>query len=188
MDRALLGAERASIEADPTGEFEELVGIYEAKGLNPGSHAKSRPYRTGSGGCPRGLRTASRGSRAHERGCPRRFDCGPQLRHRRRHSARSDDVTASGRAAGIDVRRHPLRPRADGLVRCMADRAAGDQAGTPQYRARECSHGSRHPCGFGPGLSYLAQSGAVASASKVGHRELRIADVILARGEIRKSN
>lgn len=36
MDRALLGAERASIEADPTGEFEELVGIYEAKGLNPG--------------------------------------------------------------------------------------------------------------------------------------------------------
>ena len=36
MDRALLGAERASIEADPTGEFEELAGIYEAKGLNPG--------------------------------------------------------------------------------------------------------------------------------------------------------
>jgi VIT1/CCC1 family predicted Fe2+/Mn2+ transporter len=36
MDRALLEAERASIEADPAGEFEELVGIYEAKGLNPG--------------------------------------------------------------------------------------------------------------------------------------------------------
>jgi VIT1/CCC1 family predicted Fe2+/Mn2+ transporter len=35
MDRALLEAERASIEADPVGEFEELVGIYEAKGLNP---------------------------------------------------------------------------------------------------------------------------------------------------------
>ena len=36
MDRALPEAERASIEADPVGEFEELVGIYEAKGLNPG--------------------------------------------------------------------------------------------------------------------------------------------------------
>jgi VIT1/CCC1 family predicted Fe2+/Mn2+ transporter len=36
MNRALLEAERASIEADPAGEFEELVGIYEAKGLNPG--------------------------------------------------------------------------------------------------------------------------------------------------------
>ena len=36
MDRALLEAERASIEADPAGEFEELVGIYEAKGLDPG--------------------------------------------------------------------------------------------------------------------------------------------------------
>jgi VIT1/CCC1 family predicted Fe2+/Mn2+ transporter len=36
MDRALLEAERASIEADPADEFEELVGIYEAKGLNPG--------------------------------------------------------------------------------------------------------------------------------------------------------
>jgi VIT1/CCC1 family predicted Fe2+/Mn2+ transporter len=35
MDRALLEAERASIETDPAGEFEELVGIYEAKGLDP---------------------------------------------------------------------------------------------------------------------------------------------------------
>jgi VIT1/CCC1 family predicted Fe2+/Mn2+ transporter len=34
MNRALLAAERASIEADPQGEFEELVGIYEAKGLD----------------------------------------------------------------------------------------------------------------------------------------------------------
>ena len=34
MNRALLEAERASIEADPDGEFEELVGIYEAKGLS----------------------------------------------------------------------------------------------------------------------------------------------------------
>jgi VIT1/CCC1 family predicted Fe2+/Mn2+ transporter len=33
MNRRLLAAERASIEADPEGEFEELVGIYEAKGL-----------------------------------------------------------------------------------------------------------------------------------------------------------
>jgi hypothetical protein len=149
------------------------------QGPEPGTRTPSRrsPYRTASGGCPRGRRTASRGSRAHERGCPRRFDRGPQLRH----SARSDDAAAPGRAAGIDVRRHPLRPRADGLVRGMADRAAGDQAGTPQYRARKCSHGGRHPCGFGPGLSYLAQSGAVASASKVRHRELHIADVILAR-------
>ena len=36
MDRARLEAERASSEADPAGEFEELLGIYEAKGLNPG--------------------------------------------------------------------------------------------------------------------------------------------------------
>jgi VIT1/CCC1 family predicted Fe2+/Mn2+ transporter len=35
MDRALLEAERASIEANPAGEYEELVGIYEAKGLDP---------------------------------------------------------------------------------------------------------------------------------------------------------
>ncbi len=35
MNRALLDAERASIEADPAGELEELVGIYEAKGLSP---------------------------------------------------------------------------------------------------------------------------------------------------------
>jgi vacuolar iron transporter family protein len=35
MNRALLEAERASIEADPAGELEELAGIYEAKGLNP---------------------------------------------------------------------------------------------------------------------------------------------------------
>jgi VIT1/CCC1 family predicted Fe2+/Mn2+ transporter len=34
VNRALLEAERASIEADPAGELEELVGIYEAKGLN----------------------------------------------------------------------------------------------------------------------------------------------------------
>jgi vacuolar iron transporter family protein len=33
MNRALVEAERASIEADPDGEFEELVGIYRAKGL-----------------------------------------------------------------------------------------------------------------------------------------------------------
>lgn len=33
MNRGLLAAERESIEADPHGEFEELVGIYEAKGL-----------------------------------------------------------------------------------------------------------------------------------------------------------
>ena len=33
MNRALVEAERASIEADPDGEFEELVGIYQAKGL-----------------------------------------------------------------------------------------------------------------------------------------------------------
>ncbi len=35
VNRALLEAERASIETDPAGELEELVGIYEAKGLNP---------------------------------------------------------------------------------------------------------------------------------------------------------
>jgi VIT1/CCC1 family predicted Fe2+/Mn2+ transporter len=35
MNRALLEAERASIEADPAGELEELAGIYEAKGLDP---------------------------------------------------------------------------------------------------------------------------------------------------------
>ena len=34
MNRALLEAERASIEADPAGEFEELTGIYQAKGLS----------------------------------------------------------------------------------------------------------------------------------------------------------
>jgi VIT1/CCC1 family predicted Fe2+/Mn2+ transporter len=33
MNSGLLAAERASIEADPEGEFEELVGLYEAKGL-----------------------------------------------------------------------------------------------------------------------------------------------------------
>jgi VIT1/CCC1 family predicted Fe2+/Mn2+ transporter len=35
MNRTLIDEERASIEADPAGEFEELVGIYEAKGLSP---------------------------------------------------------------------------------------------------------------------------------------------------------
>jgi VIT1/CCC1 family predicted Fe2+/Mn2+ transporter len=34
MNRALVEEERASIEADPDGEFEELVGIYQAKGLD----------------------------------------------------------------------------------------------------------------------------------------------------------
>jgi VIT1/CCC1 family predicted Fe2+/Mn2+ transporter len=34
MNGRLLEAERASIEADPEAEFEELVGIYEAKGLS----------------------------------------------------------------------------------------------------------------------------------------------------------
>jgi VIT1/CCC1 family predicted Fe2+/Mn2+ transporter len=34
MNHARLEAERASIDADPAGEFEELVGIYEAKGLD----------------------------------------------------------------------------------------------------------------------------------------------------------
>ena len=33
MHNRLVEAERASIEADPTGEFEELVATYEAKGL-----------------------------------------------------------------------------------------------------------------------------------------------------------
>jgi vacuolar iron transporter family protein len=34
MNHTLLEEERASIEADPAGELEELVGIYEAKGLS----------------------------------------------------------------------------------------------------------------------------------------------------------
>ena len=34
MNRAQIEAERASIESDPEGEFEELTGIYEAKGLS----------------------------------------------------------------------------------------------------------------------------------------------------------
>ncbi len=34
MNRTLLDAERASIAADPQGEFEELVGLYAAKGLS----------------------------------------------------------------------------------------------------------------------------------------------------------
>ena len=34
MNRSLLEAERASIAADPHAEFEELVGIYETKGLS----------------------------------------------------------------------------------------------------------------------------------------------------------
>jgi VIT1/CCC1 family predicted Fe2+/Mn2+ transporter len=34
MHLSVLEAERASIEADPVAEFEELVGIYEAKGLS----------------------------------------------------------------------------------------------------------------------------------------------------------
>lgn len=34
LNLAQIEAERASIETDPVGEFEELVGIYEAKGLN----------------------------------------------------------------------------------------------------------------------------------------------------------
>jgi vacuolar iron transporter family protein len=34
MNRALVEAEAAQIAADPDGEFDELVGIYEAKGLN----------------------------------------------------------------------------------------------------------------------------------------------------------
>lgn len=36
MNRSLLESERASIEADPEGEFAELVEIYEAKGLSTG--------------------------------------------------------------------------------------------------------------------------------------------------------
>ena len=35
-NRSLLEAEQASIEADPDGEFEELVEIYESKGLSSG--------------------------------------------------------------------------------------------------------------------------------------------------------
>jgi VIT1/CCC1 family predicted Fe2+/Mn2+ transporter len=35
-NRSLLEAEKASIEADPDGELEELVGIYESKGLSSG--------------------------------------------------------------------------------------------------------------------------------------------------------
>jgi vacuolar iron transporter family protein len=35
MDRGLLEAERASIEADPRAELDELVRIYETKGLSP---------------------------------------------------------------------------------------------------------------------------------------------------------
>jgi VIT1/CCC1 family predicted Fe2+/Mn2+ transporter len=36
MHNRLVEAERASIEADPAGELEELVAAYEAKGLEPG--------------------------------------------------------------------------------------------------------------------------------------------------------
>jgi VIT1/CCC1 family predicted Fe2+/Mn2+ transporter len=36
MHHRMVEAERASIEADPSGELEELVAIYEAKGLDPG--------------------------------------------------------------------------------------------------------------------------------------------------------
>jgi hypothetical protein len=161
MDRTVLEAERASIEADPAGEFEELVGIYKAKGLNPRLARQVAEALTEldpvAAHADAELRLGLSGPRV-------------ELRRRRRHSARSDDMAAAGRAAGPDLHRHRLRPRADGLVRGMADRAAGDQAGTPQYRARECSHGGRHPGGFGPGLSYLAQRGAVvAAASGIAH-------------------
>ena len=36
MHNRMVDAERASIEADPAGEFEQLVAAYEAKGLEPG--------------------------------------------------------------------------------------------------------------------------------------------------------
>lgn len=36
MHNRMVAAERASIEADPAGELEELVAAYEAKGLEPG--------------------------------------------------------------------------------------------------------------------------------------------------------
>jgi len=36
MHRRMVETERASIEADPTGELEELVAAYEEKGLEPG--------------------------------------------------------------------------------------------------------------------------------------------------------
>jgi hypothetical protein len=60
-NRTVLEAERASIEADPAGEFEELVGIYEVKGMNPRlARQVAEPLtELGSGGCPRGRRTAS---------------------------------------------------------------------------------------------------------------------------------
>jgi vacuolar iron transporter family protein len=35
MNRSLIEEERASLRADPEGEMEELVGIYQAKGLEP---------------------------------------------------------------------------------------------------------------------------------------------------------
>jgi VIT1/CCC1 family predicted Fe2+/Mn2+ transporter len=35
MNHSLLEAQRASIEADPVGELDQLAGIYEAKGLEP---------------------------------------------------------------------------------------------------------------------------------------------------------
>ena len=139
MDRARLEAERASIEADPAGEFEELVGIYEAKGLNPRLARQVAEALTErdpvAAHADAELRLEALGPTSGA--VPAGFDRGPLLRRRRRHSARSDDMAAAGRAAGPDLHRHRLRPRADGLVRGMADRAAGDQAGTPQYRARE---------------------------------------------------
>lgn len=39
MNRRLLAAERAAIEADPEAELEELAGIYEPKALSPRSRA-----------------------------------------------------------------------------------------------------------------------------------------------------
>ena len=98
------GNGRASRRIPPANSRRNLRGQGPEPGLTPGRRS---PHRTGSGGCARTQNCVVRFSDPRA-GCPRRFDRGLSLRYRRRHSACRDDVAASGRAAGIDFRRHPL--------------------------------------------------------------------------------
>ena len=125
VKRALLEEERASIEADPAGELAELAGIYEAKGLEPQLARQVAEALTERDPLAAHADAELRlEARAYQRGHTRRRDRGSLLRCRRRPAARSHSVAAAGGPPGTDFRRHPHRPRPDGVARRVADEAA----------------------------------------------------------------
>jgi VIT1/CCC1 family predicted Fe2+/Mn2+ transporter len=96
MHHRMIDAERASIEADPAGELEELVAAYEARGLERGLARQVAAALTARDpvAAHADAELDLERDRARSRQCLRGVERGPVLRARRGGSSARDPVAA----------------------------------------------------------------------------------------------